>query len=194
MTTHDDFTAAEQQLAHADLTAVMRAIRKGTLDFTRPVHVAARSLGADPVPVSAKVPSYIVASIDELHGNGRKYKNRSQVIVQALCMLLTYEAHQDEGGIPDPAVIKAAQDTFAARRQILADTIETCWVELHRGGDQVRQTTFVQLEQLRIAAKADGLDDHVSRINEIFRTERYMAHLENAEKVVNSLNVDDSDR
>ena len=125
MTTHDDF-AANEQLAHTELSAVMRAIRKGTLDFTRPIHVPTHNSHEDVTGISAKVPTHIIASLDELHGNGRKYRNRTQVIVQALCMLLMYESLTDEERGLDPAVIKADQDREDAERAIIDDTVKAC--------------------------------------------------------------------
>jgi hypothetical protein len=165
MSEADNFAAGEQY-AHLELNAVMSAIHKGTLDFTRPIHVPSRNPNETLDRLSARVPVYIMASIDELHGNGRKYKDRTQAVVQALCMLIVYESHSGDEQSLDPAIIKAEQDREDAERTMIEQTVASCEKLIQPGASVDTMNRLLnRLELLRIVCEKNGYDQQLRDVD-----------------------------
>lgn len=156
MTTHDDF-AANEQLAHSELGAVMRQLRTGKLDIARAIRTPSTDRGRDVVPVSFRIATYLDAAVGDHCGKGMKFANRSEFLRHYIVVGLAMEELLKDEPLFDARIIQAAQQDAEDQLRSIDETIEACTRSLKEAdGDHHRQVILVRLHDLRSICEHHG--------------------------------------
>jgi len=172
VTTHDDF-AANEQLAHAELGAVMRQLRAGKLDLTRAIRTPSQDRGKDVVLISFRYAMYIDGAINDLCGKGRKFANRSEFLRHYAVVGLAIEKLLADEPLRDARVIQAAQQDADDQMRAIDETVDACAKALDGAdGDHQRQLVLARLSELRELCEFHGYIDRMADIDNAIHGKR----------------------
>jgi hypothetical protein len=153
---HDDF-AADEQLAHSELAAVMRQLRNGKLDIARAIRTPSQDRGRDVVHVTFRYATYLDAAVGELCGKGKKFANRSEFFRHYAVVGLAMESLLADEPVYDAHLVQVQQQDDDLQLQMMDDTIAACAKALKEAdGDPHRQKILSRLTALRDICERQG--------------------------------------
>ena len=183
MTNHDE-SAANEQLAHAELTTVMRQLRAGSLDIVRPIRTPSQDRGKDTVAVNFRYAKYLDAAVSEHYGKGKKFAHRSEFIRHYMVVGLAIENLLENEPVLDAATIKAAQDDERDQLATIQAAYDSIDDSLRHGASvKVRQRMLIRLRDLLPICEEYGFDIEAAHIrNTIDNQTRFIADAINLDR------------
>lgn len=163
MSVHDESEAD----AYADHVQLQAIIGRG-FDPYKVTHISSR----DAKPMSVSMPEWFRRAIDSLHGNGRRFRNRSEFVVHACAVAYKLE----QGLLPEMDAIRSLYDPVVERLDLehaleelaaIDKIIEIGRTNVNSPNRTLREKTRVSLHKIMRICEDNGDDWRVGLIKQM---------------------------